>query len=144
MTEKTKGGITESVNWQGGGGFRYYKLAPSLIVSDRWGNPVINPEYNAAMLAEALAKLEGFTYAPSEVHWWRHGHSSERDFIYVTTQNLSADQLQALSGRSGQRSQPAGLLRGLPRGHRRQSIRTLAEPDAEKFEDGAGPLRVGS
>lgn len=69
-----KGGITESVNWQGGGGFRYFKLAPSLIVNDRWGNPVINPEYNAAMLAEALAKLEGFTYAPSEVHWWRHRH----------------------------------------------------------------------
>lgn len=92
-----KGGITESVGWQGGGGFRYYRLAPSLIVNDRWGNPVINPEYNAAMLAEALAKLEGFTYAPSETHWWQHGHSSERDFIYVTTQNLSAEQLQALS-----------------------------------------------
>ncbi len=96
-----RGGITESVNWQGGGGFRYYKLAPSLIVSDRWGNPVINPEYNAAQLAEALAKLEGFTYAPSEVRWWQHGHSSERDFIYVTTQNLSAEQLQALSDEVG-------------------------------------------
>lgn len=96
-----KGGITGSTSWQGGGGFRYYKLAPSLIVSDRWGNPVINPEYNAAMLAEALAKLEGFTYAPSEVQWWRHGHSSERDFIYVTTQNLSAEQLQALSDEVG-------------------------------------------
>ena len=96
-----RGGITESVSWQGGGGFRYYKLAPSLIVSDRWGNPVINPEYNAAQLAEALAKLEGFTYAPSEVQWWQHGHSSERDFIYVTTQNLSAEQLQALSDEVG-------------------------------------------
>ena len=92
-----KGGITEAANWQGGGGFRYYKLAPSLIVNDRWGNPVINPEYNAAHLTEALCKLEGFTYAPSETQWWQHGHSSERDFIYVTTQNLSADQLQALS-----------------------------------------------
>lgn len=91
------GGITQAVGWQGGGGFRYYRLAPSLIVNDRWGNSVINPEYNAAMLAEALAKLEGFTYAPSETHWWNHGHSSERDFIYVTTQNLSAEQLQALS-----------------------------------------------
>ena len=96
-----QGGITETVNWQGSGGFRYYKLAPTLIVNDRWGNPVINPEYNAAQLAEALAKLEGFTYAPSEVHWWQHGHSSERDFIYVTTQNLSADQLQALSDEVG-------------------------------------------
>lgn len=96
-----KGGITEAVGWQGGGGFRYYKLAPSLIVNDRWGNPVVNPEYNAAMLAEALTKLEGFTYAPSETHWWQHGHSSERDFIYVTTQNLSAEQLQALSDEVG-------------------------------------------
>jgi adenine-specific DNA-methyltransferase len=96
-----KGGITEAVNWKGGGGFRYYKLAPSLIVEDRWGNPVINPEYNAAQLAEALCKLEGFNYAPSETHWWQHGHSSERDFIFVTTQNLSAEQLQALADEVG-------------------------------------------
>ena len=96
-----KGGITEAANWPGGGGFRYYKLAPSLIINDRWGNPVINPEYNAAHLTEALCKLEGFTYAPSETQWWQHGHSSERDFIYVTTQNLSADQLQALSDEVG-------------------------------------------
>ena len=96
-----RGGVTEAAGWQGGGGFRYYKLAPSLIVSDRWGNPIINPEYNAAMLAEALAKLEDFTYAPSEVQWWQHGHSSERDFIYVTTQNLSAEQLQVLSDEVG-------------------------------------------
>ncbi|AVO51106.1 site-specific DNA-methyltransferase [Melaminivora suipulveris] len=96
-----QGGISKAVGWQGGGGFRYYKLAPSLIVNDRWGIPVVNPEYNATQLAEALAKLEGFTYAPSEVQWWQHGHSSERDFIYVTTQNLSADQLQALSDEVG-------------------------------------------
>lgn len=96
-----RGGVTEAVGWKGGGGFRYYRLAPSLIVNDRWGNPVINPEYNAAQLAEALAKLEGFSYAPSELHWWQHGHSSERDFIYVTTQNLSAEQLQALSDEVG-------------------------------------------
>lgn len=96
-----KGGITEAVNWQGGGGFRYYRLAPSLIIDDRWGNPVINPEYNAGQLAEALCKLEGFTYAPSEAQWWQHGYSSERDFLYVTTQNLSAEQLQALSDEVG-------------------------------------------
>jgi adenine-specific DNA-methyltransferase len=92
-----KGGVTDSTGWQGGGGFRYYHLAPSLIINDRWGNPVINPEYNAAQLAEALCKLEGFTYAPSEIRWWQQGHSSERDFLYVTTQNLSAEQLQAIS-----------------------------------------------
>lgn len=95
------GGITDRVGWKGGGGFRYFKLAPTLIVNDRWGNPVINPEYNAAQLAEALAKLEGFTYAPSETRWWQHGHSSEQDFIYVTTQNLSVEQLEGLSEEVG-------------------------------------------
>jgi len=96
-----QGGVSDMLNWQGGGGYRYYTLAPSLIVNDRWGNQIINPEYNAAQLAEAIAKLEGFTYVPSEARWWQHGHSSERDFIYVTTQNLSAEQLQALSDEVG-------------------------------------------
>jgi adenine-specific DNA-methyltransferase len=99
-----KGGITEAVGWKGGGGFRYYRLAPSLLEKDKWGNWVINKEYNAAMLAEALCKLEGFTYAPSDSVYWQHGHSTERDFIYVTTQKLGHEQLQQLSdevGRSG-------------------------------------------
>jgi adenine-specific DNA-methyltransferase len=96
------GGVTAATGWKGGGGFRYYSLAPSLIVNDRWGNPVINPEYNPAQLSEALCKLEAFTYAPSETRWWQHGHSSERDFIVVTTQNLSADQLQALADEVGE------------------------------------------
>ena len=99
-----QGGISKTVSWQGGGGFRYYKIAPTLIVKDRWGMEIINPEYNAEMLAEALTKLEGFTYAPSETQWWKHGYSSENDFIYVTTQNLSAGQLQALSEEVGAQS----------------------------------------
>lgn len=91
------GGVTQATGWQGGGGFRYYELAPTLLSTDRWGNLVINPEYDAGMLAAAMCKLEGFSYAPSEVLWWQQGHSSERDFIYVTTQTLSAEQLDALS-----------------------------------------------
>ena len=53
------------------------------------------------MLAEALCKLEGFTYAPSETNYWQHGHSTESDFIYVTTQTLSREQLQKLSDEVG-------------------------------------------
>ena len=87
------GGITKAVNWQGGGGFRFYRLGPSLIRSDAWGNPVINPEFNPEMLAEALCKLENFTYAPSPDVFWMHGQSTERDFIYVTTQFLTQDML---------------------------------------------------
>ena len=97
------GGITEAVNWKGGGGFRYYRLAPSLLERDRWGLWVINPAYNAAMLAEALCKLEGFRYQPSETHWWQHGRSTETDFIYVTTQNLAMAQLDVLAEEVGER-----------------------------------------
>lgn len=97
-----KGGITEAVGWKGGGGFRYYHLAPSLLEKDRWGNWVVNKAYNPTMLAQAVCKLEGFIYAPSETVYWQQGHSSERDFIYVTTQNLSNDQLQALSDEVGE------------------------------------------
>ncbi|MFI3156996.1 MAG: site-specific DNA-methyltransferase [Methylococcaceae bacterium] len=96
-----QGGISNAVNWRGGGGFRYYSLAPSLLEQDRWGNWVVNLNYNPAMLAEALCKLEGFTYAPSDAHWWNHGYSSEQDFIYVTTQNLSHQQLEELSEEVG-------------------------------------------
>jgi adenine-specific DNA-methyltransferase len=95
------GGITKAVDWKGGGGFRYYRLAPSLLEKDKWGNWVISKQYNPAMLAEALCKLEGFVYAPSDTIYWQHGHSTERDFVYVTTQNLSPDQLQQLSDEVG-------------------------------------------
>ena len=95
------GGITGVVGWKGGGGFRYYRLAPSLLEKDKWGNWVISKEFNAAMLAEALCKLQGFVYAPSDTVYWQHGHSTERDFIYATTQNLSHEQLQQLSDEVG-------------------------------------------
>jgi adenine-specific DNA-methyltransferase len=94
-------GISTIVNWWGGGGFRYYRLAPSLLEKDRWGNWVINKQYNAAMLAEAVCKLEGFTYAPSDQYYWMHGYSTELDFIYVTTQTLTHEQLLALSEEVG-------------------------------------------
>ena len=93
------GGISEAVNWQGGGGFRYYRLAPSLLEKDRYGNWVISKEYNAAMLAEALCKNMGFVYAPSqdESEYWRHGHSTETDFIFVTTASMTHAALKKLS-----------------------------------------------
>lgn len=83
--------------WFGGGGFRFYELAPSLIKTDNWGNPVINPRYNPEMLAEALCKLEGFTYAPDPDVFWQQGYSTERDFIYVTTQTLDTSMLEYLN-----------------------------------------------
>lgn len=92
-----KGGVTGVTGWQGGGGFRYYSLAPSFLEKDKWGNWVISKEYNANQLSQALCKLEGFTYAPSDTLYWMQGHSTETDFIYITTQSLTAGQLQALN-----------------------------------------------
>lgn len=99
---KDSGGITEEVNWKGGGGFRYYRLAPSLLERDAFDQWVISKKYNPNMLAEAICKLEGFTYAPSETAYWQHGRSTESDFIYITTQTLTRDQLQRLSDEVGE------------------------------------------
>jgi adenine-specific DNA-methyltransferase len=97
-----QGGISKAVNWKGGGGFRYYHLAPSLMEKDKWDNWVISKQYNSAMMAEAVCKLEGFNYAPSETIYWQHGHSTETDFIYVTTQTLTHEQLQQISEEVGE------------------------------------------
>jgi adenine-specific DNA-methyltransferase len=96
-----RGGISPLVTWKGGGGFRYYSLAPSLLKEDAFGNWVISKEYNPAMLAEAVCKLEGFHYAPSDEYYWQHGHSTEADYIFVTTQTLSREQLQKLNDEVG-------------------------------------------
>jgi adenine-specific DNA-methyltransferase len=95
------GGVTEATGWQGGGGYRYFRLAPSLMQQDSFGNWVISREYNPAMLAEAICKLEGFRYQPSDSVYWQHGQANENDFIYVTTQSLSREQLTQLADEVG-------------------------------------------
>ena len=92
-----QGGISKAHNWQGGSGFKFYELAPSLLKEDRFGNLVINREYNADMLAAAMAKQEGYTYRPDKELYWKQGQSSEQDFIYTTTQFLTVESLDALS-----------------------------------------------
>ncbi|WP_375657775.1 site-specific DNA-methyltransferase [Bartonella sp. CL436QHHD] len=96
-----QGGISKSVNWQGGGGFRYYRLAPSLLQKDPWGQWIISREYNAAMLSEAMCKHMGFTYAPDENHYWMQGYSTETDYIYVTTSAMTHEQLRIMSEEVG-------------------------------------------
>ena len=97
-----KGGVTEAASWKGGGGYRFARLAPSLMEKDAWGNWVIRAEYNPAMLAEAMCKHFNYTYAPSTEHFWMHGHSSETAYIYVTTNSLTGAQLRALSDEVGE------------------------------------------
>ncbi|MCE5301443.1 MAG: site-specific DNA-methyltransferase, partial [Spirochaetia bacterium] len=91
-----KGGITEAVNWQGGGGFKYYSLAPTLVLKDKMGMDVINEQYNPQMLAAAMAKHEGFTYKPDTLCYWKQGYSTEKDFIFTTTQFVTVEFLDKI------------------------------------------------
>lgn len=91
------GGVTQATNWKGGGGFRFYRLAPSLIGLDTHGNPIINEKYNGAMLAEAVCKLHGYLYEPDPDTYWMQGRANEAAYIYVTTQHLSHEQIASLS-----------------------------------------------
>ena len=102
VVEGEQGGISKAQNWQGGGGFKFYELAPSLLNHDKHGNLVINKEYNADMLAAAMAKHQGFTYSPDEELYWKQGRSSERDFIFTTTQLLTSETLEAIHEQMGE------------------------------------------
>ena len=93
-----QGGISKAVNWQGGGGFKFYELAPSLLKKDAYDNWVIDDCYNADMLAAAMAKHEGFHYAPDKTIYWKQGQSTEKDFIYTTTQLLTMALLERIAG----------------------------------------------
>jgi adenine-specific DNA-methyltransferase len=96
-----QGGISKDMNWKGGGGFRYYRLASSLLTQDKWGHWVISKEYNPAQLAEAVCKHAGFRFAPDPDIYWKHGQSTESDFIYVTTQQLTRGALDVLADEVG-------------------------------------------
>lgn len=86
-----KSGISKIVDWQGGGGFKFYTLAPSLLTKDKFGNWVIEPSYDATLLASAMAKQEGFKYYPDESLFWKQGSSNETDYIFTTTQFVTTD-----------------------------------------------------
>ena len=92
-----KNGITNSVNWQGGGGYKFYELAPTLIEKDKYGNPVFSGKYNPTMIAAAVAKINGFTYAPNKEVYWKQGYSQDNSFIYVTTQYLNSKMLDSIA-----------------------------------------------
>lgn len=90
-----QGGISKAVDWQGGGGYHFYELAPSLLVkNDKLPIYQINPSYTFEMLCEAICKIEGFRYQPQDVF---HGHSSEKRFIHITTEFINAGYIQSLS-----------------------------------------------
>lgn len=97
VVDGEQGGISQTVGWTGGGGFKFYELAPTLIITDAHGQSVISDKYNPQMLVAAVAKLNGFAYVPDTEVFWKQGRSQDNSFIYVTTQYLTAAQLDAIA-----------------------------------------------
>ncbi len=95
-------GITKQVDWQGGGGFKFYTLAPSLLRKDKYDNWIIEPSYNADLLASALAKQEAFTYYPDRELFWKQGYSTENDFIFTTTQFITVELIDRIHDEMGE------------------------------------------
>jgi len=93
-----KSGITKAVNWSGGGGYRFYELAPSLINQDPFGEYVINSDYDADMLAAAVALHEGFTYQPNDALFWKQSVGNEKSYLFVTTRHLNSAYLDSIKG----------------------------------------------
>lgn len=90
-------GISPAVGWQGGGGYKFYELAPTLIIKDKHGQPVFSDKYNPEMLVAAVAKLNGFFYSPDPEVFWKQGKNVENSFIYITTQYLTAKELDDIA-----------------------------------------------
>ena len=88
------------------------------------------------MLAEAVCKLEGFTYAPSKTEYFIHGHSTERDYIYVTTNYLKAEHLRALGELVGQERTLLICCKGFEAGVKQPNLTVKKIPQAvlEKCE----------
>lgn len=96
VIEGEQGGISKARNWQGGGGYKFYELAPSLVVEDKFGMPIINKEYNADMLSAAMALHEGYSYEPDENCFWKQG-KNENSYIFTTTQHVTESFLEMIS-----------------------------------------------
>lgn len=100
VVDGEQSGISKLLGWQGGGGYKFYELAPSLLVK----NPVlpvyqINPEYTFEMLCEAICKIEGFRYKVDGVY---HGYSSEKRFIHITKEFINAEYIKTVAATLGE------------------------------------------
>ena len=97
VVDGEQGGISEAVGWRGGGGYKFYELAPTLIVRDKYGNPVFSDRYSAEMLVNAVAKVNGYRYAPDRETFWKQGVSQDGSYIYVTTEYFTTALLDGIA-----------------------------------------------
>lgn len=90
--------LSEALEWKGGGAYKFYELAPSFIMKDEFGNPVIDGFYNDTKLIKAMCKLMNFTYQPSQTEYWKHGVGQGKNYLYITTQLLTSGMIQQIAG----------------------------------------------
>lgn len=92
--------ISEWLNWQWGGGYKFYELGPSLMQKDERGRYIINPEMDGESLVKALCKIENFKYLPKgESDFIKHWYSTERDFLHVTTRHVDQEMINAIESK---------------------------------------------
>lgn len=96
-----QGGISQSRNWQGGGGYKFYELAePLLVKHPKLPIYQVNPSYTWEMICEAICKIEGFKYEPNGEFM---GYSSENRFIHVTEEFVNGKYVMGLTKALGER-----------------------------------------
>ena len=97
-----QGGISEDIQWKGGGGFKYFELGDSLFIKDSdLRLTVINPKmYNGALI-RAVLKIEGFRLLHPDNAL--HGISGTT-IAHVTEQYLSQEYIDTLLNEIGERA----------------------------------------
>lgn len=135
-----QGGISKAVNWQGGGGYKFYELAPTLIVRDKYGNPVFSDKYNSEMLVAAVSKINGYRYAPDKEIFWKQGVSQGSSYIFVTTEYFTSSLLDGIAQEVGELERllicaPAFDV-GLNRRYENITVRKIPQSVLDKCEYG--------
>lgn len=96
ISGKDKGGITKSVNYCGGGGYKFYEIAPTLINIDLFGQAIISKSYSPEMLSAAVALHEGFKYEPDSSCFWKQARNGTNSYLFVTTNHVSVQMVDTI------------------------------------------------
>ena len=96
ISGEDKGGVTKITNYKGGGGYKYYEIAPTLINIDSFGQEVINPLYKPNMLAASIALHEGYTYQPNPEIYWKQSTNGTNGYLFVTTKHITPEIISSI------------------------------------------------
>ena len=92
------GGISEAVDWKGGGGYKLYELARSFVMEDEFGMNIIDPEFDGEKLVRAVCKLLNYAFRPDAAAYYKHGVGTGKSHIYVTTQMVGTTTIRKICG----------------------------------------------